>query len=401
MIDRWTSRPWAGRAVIGVQVLLFAGLLVSVTNGRLWFPAYRVDLSVYRLGSAALLHGEALYGRLPQLANGERLPFTYPPFAAILLSPFALLPSWLAVVAMTSLTIGLLALVVVVVLRRSGTMPDGWVAVGAVVLLAEVIEPVRTALYDGQVDVLLMTLVVLDVLVVGRRRGLLIGLAAAVKLTPAVFVLYLLLRRDYRAAVTAGLSFACATGLGFLVARADSVRYWTQLAFDDRRIGASWYAGNQSWLGLLSRTHLSGDERLGAWLVLVAGTVALTVVAMRRALLARRPTVALGLNAVCGLLISPISWSHHWVWIVVVLLGWAAVPNRTARALTGVGLTLFLIAPQWWWPYGGTAEHHWNWFEQLTGSSYVLVGVGLLLAAAVPSVLARNDPDRALSEAHA
>lgn len=384
---RWTTRPWAVPALIAAQVLLSAGLLVSVTGGRLRFPAYRVDLEVYRLGSSVVLRGGALYGPLPALATGERLPFTYPPFAAILLSPFALVPDWLAGVAMTLLTIGSLAVVVVVVLRSTGTLPGGpgrWVGAGATILLAEVIEPVRTAVYAGQVDVLLMALVVLDVLVVGPRRcrGLLIGVAAAVKLTPAVFVLYLLLRRDYRAAITAGLSFGCATGLGFLLARADSVRYWTTLAFDDRRIGSPWYAGNQSWLGLLSRTQLAGGERVGLWLVLVAGTVAVTVVAMRRALLARRHTLALGLNAVCGLLISPISWSHHWVWIVVVLPGWAALHGRVPRLVTRGGLALFLVAPQWWWPYGGTAERYWNWLEQLTGSGYVVFGAGLLLAAA-------------------
>ncbi|HEY1574501.1 MAG TPA: glycosyltransferase 87 family protein [Pseudonocardiaceae bacterium] len=383
MTGPWTTRPRAGRVLLGAQLLVLAGLLVSITNGRLRFPAYRVDLEVYRLGSAVLLHGGALYGPLPALATGERLPFTYPPFAAILLSPFALLPQWAASVAMTLLTIGLLAVVVVVALRSTGTLPGPWVGVGAVILLAEVIEPVRTAVYAGQVDVALMALVVLDVLVVGpgRWRGLLIGIAAAVKLTPAVFVLYLLLRRDYRAAVTAGVSFCCATGLGFLVARADSVRYWTTLAFDDRRIGSPWYAGNQSWWGLLSRTHLAGGERVGLWLALVAGTVVVTVLAVRRALLARRHTVALGLNAVCGLLVSPISWSHHWVWIVVVLPGWAALHGRVPRLVTLGGIALFLVAPQWWWPYGGSAERHWNWWQQLTGSSCVLFGAGLLLAA--------------------
>jgi alpha-1,2-mannosyltransferase len=379
--------------------MVLTGLLVSVTDGRLRFPAYRVDLEVYRLGSTVLLRGGALYGPLPPLATGERLPFTYPPFAAILFSPLALMPDWVATVAMTLLTIGLLAVVVVVVLRSSGTLPGGpgrWVGVGAVILLAEVIEPVRTAVYAGQVDVLLMALVVLDVLVVDSRRprGLLIGVAAAVKLTPAVFVLYLLLRRDYRAAVTAGLSFGCATVLGFLLARTDSVRYWTRLAFDDRRIGNPWYAGNQSWLGFLSRTHLSGGERTGVWLALVAGTVVVTVLAVRRALLARRHTVALGLNAVCGLLISPISWTHHWVWIVVVLPGWAASLTRAARASTLGGVVLFLAAPQWWWPHGGAAERHWNWMQQLTGSSYVFFGASLLLVAVTPSALLVQRPAR-------
>jgi alpha-1,2-mannosyltransferase len=390
---RWRTRSWAARALVSGQVLVLLAFLVSVTNGRLRFPAYRVDLSVYRLGSIALLHGQALYGQLPPLETGEQLPFTYPPFAAILFAPLALLPGWLASVVMTLLTIGLLAVVVVVVLRASGTMPAGpgqWVAVGAVILAAEVIEPVRTAVYAGQVDVLLLALVVLDVFVVrpGRSRGLLIGVAAAVKLTPAVFVLYLLLRRDYRAAVTAGVSFACATGLGFLLARADSVRYWTQLAFDDHRIGAPWYSGNQSWLGLLSRTALGGGERTEIWLALVACTVVVSVVAIRRALAAGLPVVALGLNAICGLLISPISWSHHWVWIVVVLPGWAALHGRVPRALTRGGLVLFLVAPQWWWPYGGVAEQHWSWVQQVIGGSYVWFGAGLLLAAVLPGRLA-------------
>lgn len=341
------------------------------------------------------LHGGDLYGRLPLLATGERLPFTYPPFAAIFLSPFALLPEWAATVGMILLTVGLLAVVVVRVLRSLGTAPRRWVGIGSVVLLAEVVEPVRTAVYAGQVDVLLLALVILDVFGPSRPRGLFIGLAAAVKLTPAVFVLYLLLRRDFRAAVTAGLSFGCATGLGFLLARADSVRYWTSLAFDDRRIGSPWYAGNQSWLGLLSRTHLSSGARVDLWLVLVAATLVVTVLAMRRALHARRHTLALGLNAVCGLLISPISWSHHWVWIVVVLPAWAALDGRLPRVLTRIGLVLFLGAPQWWWPFGGTAERHWNWFEQVTGGGYVLFGACLLLAAMTLSTVERPTHRRA------
>jgi alpha-1,2-mannosyltransferase len=204
--------------------------------------------------------------------------------------------------------------------------------------------------------------------------------AAAVKLTPAVFLLYFLLRRDRRAALTAGLSFLVATGIGARFAGADSLRYWTGLVFDDKRIGNPWYAGNQSWLGLLSHLGVTG----GAWwLVLVAGTVAVTVVGMRRALAAWQHVVALGLNAVCGLLISPISWSHHWVWIVVVLPGWAALGRRLPYALAGGGLLLFLASPQWWWPRGGTAEQHWTVLQQITGSGYVLFGALLLGTAAV------------------
>jgi len=119
--------------------------------------------------------------------------------------------------------------------------------------------------------------------------------------------------------------------------------------------------------------------------VLVAAVVALTVLGMRRALADGNQAVALGLNAVCGLLISPISWTHHWVWAVVILLGWMELARRTrqrrAVVVTGAGLVVFVAAPQWWWPRGGEVEHQWNIFQQVTGNAYVLFGLSVLLAS--------------------
>ncbi|HEX4703913.1 MAG TPA: glycosyltransferase 87 family protein [Pseudonocardiaceae bacterium] len=370
-------------ALLVLQAVVLVPLLVSIGPRGPRFPAYRVDLDVYRLGATALLHGGDLYGTLPLTGDGQHLPFTYPPFAALLLVPFALVPYWLACLAMTLLTVGLLATVLFAVLRSLGTLPTGrrrWPVFGALLLAAEVIEPVRTAIYAGQVDVLVMALVVADVLVRRPRwpRGLLIGVAAAIKLTPAVFVLYLLLRRDRRAALTAGLSFVVTSGLGFLFARNDSIRYWTGLAFDDTRVGQPWYAGDQSLLGVLSRLGVASPA---SWLALVALTVTVTVLGMHRALAARRQVLALSLNAVCGLLVSPISWSHHWVWIVVVLPAFAVLPRRMPVALGGG--VLAMVAPQWWWPRGGTAEQHWNVIEQLTGNGYVWFGAALLVLAVV------------------
>lgn len=338
--------------LFGTQAVAVVVLLVSFSGGRLRFPAYRVDLDVYRLGATVLLHGGALYGTLPATQDGQHLAFTYPPFAALLLTPFALLPYWAACVLMTLLTIGALA----VVLRCVG--PFRWQA-GAL-LLAECLEPVRSALYAGQVDVLLMALVVLDVLVVAPRwpRGALVGVAAAVKLTPAVFVLYFLLRRDFRAAGRAGVSFAVCTGIGFLLARQDSVAYWTRFVFDDTRVGDPAYVANQSWLGVLTR--LGVPDRTGLWLALVVVTIAVTVVGMRRA----PDELALGLNAVCGLLITPISWTHHWVWIVVLL-------PALGRWLAAGGLVLFVASPHWWW------------HEPLVTGDYVWFGALVLGIAAV------------------
>lgn len=371
--------------LLGAQLLVLAALLVSYNDGRWRFPAYRVDLDVYRLGSAALLHGDALYGTLPPTGDGQSLLFTYPPFAAIVLAPLTLLPYWAACLALTLLTLGVLAVVVATVLGRR----YDWRRVAMLLLAAEVLEPVLRTVYAGQIDLLLLALVVLDVLVDTPRwpRGLLIGLAAAVKLTPMVFLLYFLLRRDSRAAITAVVTFLAATAFGFLLAGADSVRYWTGALWDTGRVGEPTYAGDQSLLGLLARAGVPADARTAWWLPLVALVLVLTALGVRRALAAGETTVALGLNAVGGLLVSPISWTHHWVWAVVVLLGWADLARRTRRrgpaVLTGVGAVLFVAGPQWWWPRGGEVEREWSVIQQLTGNGYVFFGLAVLVAAVV------------------
>jgi len=178
---------------------------------------------------------------------------------------------------------------------------------------------VRNTLNYGQVNLALMALVSLDCLARGRAgpRGALVGLAAAVKLTPAAFVLFFLLRRDYRAAATAAGSFTACTAAGFLLAPRDSARYWTSVIVATGRPGSPWYAANQSIQGVLARAgvqpaHARRDGRL-------AGPVG------RRAraglpgacggpLAGSADAWALSLNAFAALLISPISWSHHWVW---------------------------------------------------------------------------------------
>ncbi|WP_103339154.1 glycosyltransferase 87 family protein [Amycolatopsis sp. CA-126428] len=392
--------------LLGAQLLVLVAVLVSYNGGRWRFPAYRVDLDVYRLGSAALLHGQALYGTLPPTGDGQSLLFTYPPFAAIVLAPLALLPYWAACLALTLLTLGVLAVVLVTVLRALGARCD-WRRVAALLLAAEVLEPVLRTLYAGQIDLLLLVLVVLDVLVETPRRprGLLIGLAAAVKLTPAVFLLYFLLRRDGRAAVTAVVTFLAATAVGFLLAGADSVRYWTGALWDTGRVGEPTYAGDQSLLGLLARAGVPPEARTAWWLPLVAVVLVLTALGVRRALAAGEKIVALGLNAIGGLLVSPISWTHHWAWAVVVLLGWAELARRTRRRgyalLAGAGAVLFVAGPQWWWPRGGEVERQWTFLQQLTGNGYVLFGLAVLLTAVLVRFPRRAEPVSAVVPARA
>jgi alpha-1,2-mannosyltransferase len=225
---------------------------------------------------------------------------------------------------------------------------------------------VRTTLYFGQINVLLMALVILDCLVKKPRwpRGVLVGLAAAIKLTPAAFVLFFLLRGDRRAAATAAGSFAFVTAVGFLCNPKGSVAFWTSVVFDPNRVGVA-HESNQSINGVLSRV---GIERGPLWLVLVCAVLAVGVVVMRRA---EHPVEALGLNAVVVLLVSPISWSHHWVWVVPILM-YAAV---RAKRLAMAGFVVFLLSPHWWWD----ADDGWPWPAFIVGNAYAWCAIGMLV----------------------
>jgi alpha-1,2-mannosyltransferase len=370
-----------------------------------------IDLDVYRIGARAWLHGRNLYGHLPPTPSGLRLGFTYPPIAAVLLAPLAVIPAAVAGTVITLVTVALVAAVLRLFLRRLAGPAAPARALGWLLPAALFIEPVRDTLGFGQVNVILMALVAFDALVATPRwpRGALTGLAAAVKLTPAAFVLFFLLRRDYRAAGTAALSFAVATAAGFALAGPDSVRYWTHAVFQVRRIGNPDFAFNQSLQGVLARAGLSPQAPAGqaVWLVLSAIVAVVTVLAMRRALAAHRDELALCLNALAALLISPISWSHHWVWCVPLLLTLAVTgifnSSRLTLAIAGGGLVLFAAAPQRFLPRTHNLELHWALWQQAAGSPYVLFAVLVLILAAcglltrepsAPSVSDLGDPRR-------
>ena len=232
----------AGRGLlVAVNLASVAFFLLSYSRHGVGFGPYRIDLDVYRLGSQAWLHGANLYGALPPTSSGAGLPFSYPPVAAMLLAPLAMLPMTVATTALTLATIALAALVLRLFLRNAAAAGSGsWWTVGWLLPAALFLEPVRNTLNYGQVNVALMALVALDCLTAAPRwrRGVLVGVAAAVKLTPAAFVLFFLLRRDWRAARAAAGSFAVSTGAGFLFGWRDSVAYWTSVVFQAGRPAA-------------------------------------------------------------------------------------------------------------------------------------------------------------------
>ncbi|MDQ3789916.1 MAG: DUF2029 domain-containing protein [Actinomycetota bacterium] len=362
--------------LVVVDVAALVWLLVSFRGGVLG-SAYRMDLDVYRVAVEVWWRGGDLYGELPRLQNGWHLPYLYPPVAVVVLAPFALVPFWLASAVFVLVTVAAVALVVWVVLRALEVRPTP-LLVGALLPLALALEPVRETLYFGQINAVLMALVVADCLVRTPRwpRGLLVGIAAAVKLTPAVFVLFFLLRGDRRAALTAGLAFLGATAIGFLVSWSNSVRFWTHEVFYSSQFRGMSNEMNQSLKAALMRFEV--DPKV-LWPLLAVAVLAVTALGMRRA--AGRPVWALGLNALGALLISPVSYSHHWGWVVPILLAGAVYARRPIVAVAvGAAALVFALAPHWWWD----PDTPWHAWRLLTGNAYVWTAVIVLAVAALP-----------------
>lgn len=370
----------------------------------------QIDLEVYRFGVQAWWDGHDMYGPLPRVENGAELPFVYPPFAALILGPLALLP-WDASVVTVYIFSGLgLAVTLYLVSRvvRPSLGRAGGVAVASLALpLTVFLEPVIETFGFGQVSLIMMALVAIDCLA-GKTlwpRGFGIGIAAAIKLTPAAFVLFFLVRKDYRSAVTAGLTFVGAALVGFVVDFHASIEYWFQGGLSGGGVSGTAFKTNQAIEATLVRMGLSGAPEKAIWITIVLILLALTAWAMRRA----EPALALMANAGLGLLASPTSWSHYYVWVVpalLVMLGygiryaeqrsWRAAPWLAWGVLTAV---LFHLAPFHDLPVTDfpVVHVHWSGPQQLSAATYVLISVALLLAFALPR-LRRPDPLDGLPE---
>jgi alpha-1,2-mannosyltransferase len=306
------------------------------------------------MGSRHLL-GSGLYSSFVTYLS-RHLLFTYTPLAAFLFLPFSHLSTRAGeLIWDVANVVALVALVAVsLAAARGGRSPTradwqiGLLAAAPIVLL---VLPVRYGLELGQINVVLVLMVVTDLtMVVTARgiqmpRGVLVGLAAAVKLTPLVFVPFLLATRQWRTARNAVVTFAAATAGMALLAPADSWKYFTQYEFDVSRVGDATITNNQTLRAALTRAGLASDHVLvGVLLVvaLVAG-IALAAVAYRRS------SVLLGVLvcAATGLMVSPISWIHHFVWCVPFGVWLVAGADRPRRWMlwAGVAAVVFMVIP--------------------------------------------------------
>ncbi|MBB4686160.1 glycosyltransferase 87 family protein [Amycolatopsis jiangsuensis] len=336
------------------------------------------DSAVYRAGALTLLKGEPLYSvDLTTLPDWVRLPFTYTPAAALAFVPLAVVPAGLVWGVLAVLSVVAVTVVLAVVSRPSGA----WLTAGTALVL--VLEPVWKTLVLGQINLILMALVVLDALVLSARGsragGVLIGVASAVKLTPLIFVPYLFFTGRWKDGLRALGTFAGLEAVMFAVAPGDSVQYWTKAAFDPDRVGSVHWIFNQSLNGLVNRASAlapwSTDVAIAVGAVLAVPAVWLVVRYHRRG----EPVEALLVTAFYGLLLSPVSWSHHWVWAIPLV----ALLLRTGRRWwAAAAVALFASQIVMLVPNGGNQEFSWGLGWDVLGNAYVLAAAAGIVGLA-------------------
>jgi alpha-1,2-mannosyltransferase len=379
------SRRLARAAVEFLPPLAVALLILPfvIERGKLlpWHPS-TIDLQVYVYAVKDMLAGKDIFATTIPIWS---LYFIYPPIAAILMTPLAFGPYVFWQVVWTAGLVWAQQSV----LKRCGA-PRGWKLglLGIAVVLA--VEPIRTTLGYGQVNTMLMALVVADLLPdppEHRRRipqGILIGLAAAIKLTPALFVIFMFLIGKRRGAITAVISFAVFTGIGAILLFRETVVFFSGLSGGDTRTASPLYAGNQSLLGVFFRL---GDSSRTTTLLGLAVAGVLAVLGCLVAAHWWRSGEKVFAIAIVGLttcLASPLSWTHHYVWILPMAMAVLSpgVP-RWARYVGGFWVVwVCACLPLAALPYGGGRERQFDFLQQLVANLGPMLGVILLVGLA-------------------
>lgn len=441
--------------------------LLGATYPQMYDKEYKLpqhfDVYVYWYALNNWFSGNSLYDWYA-LPDYKMYPFTYPPFGAWALSPL----TWFDYETAARLMIMAIALQTAVIVALVGRSL-GWswgsafaIAPWAAILVQQCLEPFTQSVGFAQVNTAMMALVMIDVAAPDswKGRGVASGLAAAIKLTPAIAVLIFLLRRQWRSAITMVATSLAVTLLSWVISPGESARFFFDAMWDPQRAGDAYYTSNQNLKGFVARAlpentwsiawaitvalalvaavwlclriqaaatsvvtpHSASDDAAPGPLNAATPATGVTVSAASAALVApagdavelaasdavaapdavattpAAPVLPENLATLLtaavimtlGLLVSPITWSHHWVWGLASVVALIAVTLRLKSApLAALALVqgaLFIMAPHWWFSHGQVNELHWNVAEQLVGSSYTLAAIasGVALAWALP-----------------
>lgn len=404
-LDRDVARAevgWAGadsdtRSEVTARMLLAAfGLAVAVLLwhvygiplGDRYYGLFNngLDLQVYRAGGAVLRSGDGLYDG-PVIFGME---FTYTPFAAMVFIPLAVISSVTAKAFWWVATLVALVVLIACCLRALGYRNSvrTWMFAVPVAVICTALEPVRTTLWLGQINIFLVLAITWDLLrpPSARLRGVAVGIAAGIKLTPAFFLLYLACTRQWRALGMATGAFAATIAIGFLARPHDAYSYWSRQVSSAGRVGAVDSPGNQSVNGFLAqmmrfleldrfKSNVFGmtvfQPPTWMWLLALAPVIGLGITAAVLAHRAQRELLAITITGMTAACTSPFSWGHHWVWFVpLAILAWQhARTTRTWWARLAAVL-VFGVGFSWWWTFSDRPP--------LEGAAHP-IGIGLFM----------------------
>ncbi len=381
-----------------VQVLLVVAVLALAALPLAWhylvaWPGdqWQVDLEVYREAGRSVVLGRPVYDQLTE--SPQLLPFTYPPFAALLAVPLVLVPFHAAGWLWTALQVAATYATVLIAFRRLLTRTGGWRwLVGALVTAPLLyLHPVSDGVRFGQVNAFLVLACLVDLAVerstLARRRwlgprGTWVGLATAVKLTPGVFLVHLAVCRRWRALAVAVAAVAGATLGAFLVLPQASLAFWGGALSDPARLGPNRGTSNQSLRGVLLRIGPDGLAGNVVWVlaVVVVGVAGFAVA--RRAYRAADPVAEVAAVGLMAVLLSPVAWIHHFAWIVVVVGALVGDGRSRRRVVLGLVVAGWFLCRMPWWGITWLAEDRpAAWFGRLLQNSDcvgALVALGLL-----------------------
>ncbi|MDN5740926.1 glycosyltransferase family 87 protein [Corynebacterium casei] len=374
--------PPALAGVVGVLGLVIATITTAIQVMSTDFP---IDMVIYREGVKAFMEGGEVYS-VPMMAGDIALPFIYPPFGALVMVPLA--GDWFShamagdiMIVLSNLLIGLVVLLLAFALNRQRSNPfvssDVIAAASLIWGIVLIFEPVRLNNGFAQINIIIMVLVALDLIPRKRLKwlpqGWLIGVAAAIKITPLAMLLYFLVRKEIKPIITAAISAIIATLIAAAV-RWDVAWEYFSVKLLSMGTGGDFgvqtaYQSNSSIKGAIERLYTSQEGMEAAstitniiWLCFAIITVVLggwlMVALMKRGL----NIEAWMINAFIMLLISPVSWSHHWVWVAIAIpvLLYRAITWRHLNWAAGILISILslwailvvTVPPKWYWADG-------------------------------------------------
>jgi alpha-1,2-mannosyltransferase len=372
------------QALLVVLILALAELPVAWKYLVTWpQDQWQVDVEVYREAGRSIVYGRPIY--LQMTESPQLLPFTYPPFAALLALPMVLVPfgalGWIWTGLQVLATYGAVLLAFRPLLRRAGSAH--WLAGALVTAPVLWLNPVSDGVRFGQVNAFLILACLAD-LALRRppwRRGLLIGLSIAVKLTPGVFLVHLLWSRRWRDAVTVAAAAAGATVAAVFVLPGATITFWTGALSDPTRLGPNSGTSNQSLRGVLLRLGPDGTAGTALWLVcvLVVGVIGFALA--RRADAIGNQVAAAGACGLMAVLLSPVAWIHHFAWLLIAMGALVGDGRSPRRLLYGAVAMAWFLCRLPWWGVTWLSEGRTEWFGRLLQNADLigaLVVLGLL-----------------------